>query len=589
MSSDTGKVRTPYWYWAVLSLAFVLAAMLRIGVSDITRDIIPGDETIYWYAAGDLIEHNTLTREIDGAMYRGEARVEPTAKLSPGYPLFIAALRMVGGDTSTVLAANIALSLASLLLMLLIMRELGLARWATVLAFTLAAVYPGFINNLDRMLTEQLFVALFLGFACAAVRGMRTDRVCWTVAAGVLLAMAVHVRAQALPFALVAAVFMYLTLPVARATRHLSLFAIAVAALMAPWWIRNAVTFGQLILLSNASEGAAVWGATPYFIDMASSRGDLVDVVARNVPPAPDIYYRWRVFGFLQFMWGDVWDERLAHPIHALRKLLLLQPFAVVLPLVAAPLLALRKQPLVLFVACVPMVVTLLAAPFHGLPRYAFPAVPFAFITLAALLSWRALPTIAEGLAPWQHLARDWTGRGFLAASLVFAALLVYSLLVFAPRIATEQSEYRLARYLGTRIERLGTPVQVTKIDLHHVPVENTSVIRPGRVVNDVDAPPVIKLEVPLLGGDGRIVTEVRLNIHGGFHYDYTTVYWTGARTPAISENTVYKVPNNAWRHGVTVYIDDDVDHLMIVPFMFRWAKMDLDSVVVKKYRLPPP
>src|SRR3546814_6092490 len=47
-------------------------------------------------------------------MYRGEARVEPTAKLSPGYPLFIAALRMVGGDTSTVLAANIALSLASL-------------------------------------------------------------------------------------------------------------------------------------------------------------------------------------------------------------------------------------------------------------------------------------------------------------------------------------------------------------------------------------------------------------------------------------------------------------------------------------------
>jgi 4-amino-4-deoxy-L-arabinose transferase-like glycosyltransferase len=398
--------------------------MLRIGVSDTTRDIIPGDETIYWYAAGDLIEHNTFTREIDGAMYRGETRAEPTAKLSPGYPLFIAALRTLGADTSTVLAANIALSLASLLLMLLIMRELGLARWATALAFTLAAVYPGFINNLDRMLTEQLFVALFLGFACAAVRGMRTDRVRWTVAAGVLLALAVHVRAQALPFALVAAVFMYLTLPVARATRHLSLFALAVLVLMAPWWIRNAMTFGHLILLSTASEGAAVWGATPYFIDMGSSRGDLVDVVARNLPPAPDIYYRWRVFGFLQFMWGDVWDERLAHPVHALRKLLLLQPFAVVLPIVAAPLLALRKQPLVLFVACVPIVVTLLAAPFHGLPRYAFPAVPFAFITLAALLSWRALPTVAEGAmaTPGPRLDGPWL-PGRLAGVLGAAGL----------------------------------------------------------------------------------------------------------------------------------------------------------------------
>src|SRR3546814_2417470 len=84
--------------------------------------------------------------------------------------------------------------------------------------------------------------------------------------------------------------------------------------------------------------------------------------------------------GFLPFLGSAIWDGRLTQPIHALRKLLLLHPFAVVLPLVAAPLLALRKRPLVLFVACIPMAFTLMTAPYHGLPRYAFPAVPFAFV-----------------------------------------------------------------------------------------------------------------------------------------------------------------------------------------------------------------
>src|SRR3546814_900496 len=224
--------------------------------------------------------------------------------------------------------------------------------------------------------------------------------------------------------------------------------------------------------------------------------------------------------GFLPFLGSAIWDGRLTHPIHALRNLLLLHPFAVVLPLVAAPLLALRKRPLVLFVACIPMAFTLMTAPYHGLPRYAFPAVPFAFVILAALLSPGRTSPAMEWLAPWQRQLDTWIARGFLAASLLFSALLVYALVFFGPRIGIEQSEYRLARYLGTRIEQLGSPVQVTRIDLRSVPVENASVIRPGRVVNDVDAPAIISLQVPRLQDSDRVVTEVRLAIHGRFHSD---------------------------------------------------------------------
>src|SRR3546814_4148563 len=186
-SGIRGLAQSRWWYWSVLALIFALAATLRIGATDLTRQIVDGDETTYWHSAGDLIEHGTLTRD--------DAPMEPTSRLSPGYPLFVALVRATGGEVSTVLASNIVLSLVSLVLMLLIMRELGLARWATVLAFLLAAIYPGFIYNLDPMLTEQLFVALFTGFAFAAVRGMRTDTVRWTAIAAVLLILAVHVRA----------------------------------------------------------------------------------------------------------------------------------------------------------------------------------------------------------------------------------------------------------------------------------------------------------------------------------------------------------------------------------------------------------
>jgi hypothetical protein len=577
-----------WWHWLALAAIFVVGAWLRIGATDFGRGIVSGDETIYWYSAGDLLEHRTLTREIDGAMYRGEAPMEPTSKLSPGYPVFIAAIRAAGGGVPAVFASNVVLSLATLALLFLLMRELRLSPAATLLALLLAALYPGFVYNLDRMLTEQLYVALFVGFAFAAVRGMRLDAPGWTCAAAALMALAVHVRAQAIPFAAIAAVFLYATLPAPRANRHLLAFAAVLVALMLPWWVRNALTFGRPILLTDAGESAAVVGAVPYFIDMGSAHDTLAHVVARNLPPAPDVYYRWRVFGFMQYLWGDLWDERLAHPVRALRKLLMLHPLVVLPSLALAPLLALRRQPLVLFAACVPMTVSLLAAPFHGLPRYAFPAVPFAFVILAALLSWRMPAADGAALAPWQRRLGQWIARGFLVASLAFSLLLAYSVVAFAPKIAAEQSDYRLARYLGTRIDRLGTPAMATRIDLRDLPVENASVIRPGRVVNDVDAPPIIHVPVPRLGGGGRIVTEVTLAIHGGYPYDYTTIYWTGARTPSISEDAVYKVPNNAWRRGVTVYIDDDVDGLMVVPFVFRWSKMDLDSVLVRKYRLPP-
>lgn len=576
-----------WWYWAALAACLLTAGWLRVAYTDTSRELIVGDETTYWYAAKSIVDHDTLIRNIDGSMYRLEVPLTPTPALSPGYPVFIALVLEAGGDVRAVLTANIVLNMIALGLMLLTMQQLGLARLPIVLALAAAALYPGLINNLDRMLTEQLFLALFMGFVYCSLRGMIRDRLAWTLAAGLVLGLAVHVRAQALPFAALAAAFIVVVVPAKRVSRHIGVLVLGLVLIMAPWWIRNALTFDRLLLLTDAGQGAAVWGSVPYFLDMSTVDGDVADVVARNMPPAPDVYYRWRVFGFLHFMWGDIWNEQLAHPIRDLRKLMLLHPVAVVLPLLLSPLAILRRNLPALFIACIPMLVTLLAMPFHGLPRYAYPSVPFAIMILALLLSPTQAVSTKAGVANWQVKTGKWLAGGFLGASIVFSVLLAYTLGVFALDMSKEMSSYRLARYLGTSIEQLGPPAAEQTIDLTGVPVENTTTIRPGRLYNSADGPAIIKLDIPKLGG-ARVVTEVQLFIQGGYYFDRTTIYWRGTNTPEITENAHYRFPNNPLRTTHTIYIDDDVEHLMVVPFVFRWGKFNVDKVVVRKYVAPP-
>lgn len=298
-------MRGTWLYCFAIAATLILAATLRITSTDTSRAIVLGDETTYWYAGQSIANYGVLTREVDGAMFRGEVPLEPTLRLSPGYPVFIAALGSVApGSTEAVLASNIVLSIASLVLMLLVMHRLNLKRWAICTVLALAAVYPGFIYNLDRMLTEQLFVALLLSFVWVALIGIQSGKLWPLMVAGMLLALTTHVRAQALPFLLVAVVFILIMQPREKWLRQIIALVGTFAVFMAPWWVRNFATFGRFVLLTDADQGAAIWGAVPYFIDMGSSHGTLAEVVARNMPPNEAVYYRWRVFGFLQFMWG---------------------------------------------------------------------------------------------------------------------------------------------------------------------------------------------------------------------------------------------------------------------------------------------
>lgn len=458
--ADNRAIAAKYLTAAALVIAFLIAGVLRIEATDMRRKVVTGDETTYLFAAKSLLKYHTLTRDVDGAMYRGATALEPTARLSPGYPLFVASVLATGGDVFAIYVTNIVFSLVSMFLMLWIMLELRLGRVPILVAMAIAAIYPGFVYNLNRVLTEQLYMALFLSFSATYIRAVRTNNAKWMAAAGCLIAAAVHVRAEAAAFTAIGLMFLVVSASKQHRTRLAAVFFCAVIVVMLPWWIRNLLTLHRPLLLTDAAAGTARWGATPYYIGMPDSGGTLRQVLERNVPPAPWVFLRWRLFGFLQYMWGDVWDERLVHPLRYLRQALLIQPAVVWASLVCSPLLVLKKVRMSMFVALIPICYTLVLEPIQALPRYIFPAIPFTFILFAILLTRSSKSGVQT------EFDIIWLRRCYAACSCIFAVLLGYSVLIFPRHIAHDESEYRLARYMGVRIDQLSAPVWTERVNL---------------------------------------------------------------------------------------------------------------------------
>lgn len=127
--------------------------------------------------------------------------------------------------------------------------------------------------------------------------------------------------------------------------------------------------------------------------------------------------------------------------------------------------------------------------------------------------------------------------------------------------------------------------------DTTNISIENASLsVKNEKKIykNDADAPIIIKIKDRLTeGSDNRkIVSEVNLNSQGGYFFDYMTIYWTGKNTPEISENSVYKFPINPIERSKKIYIDDDVESLMVVPVVFRGGTFSIDSIEIIKYQV---
>lgn len=588
---STNRLRSAAYFLA-LALILTGGTLARFHFTDFDRQIVAGDETTYHNAALTILERGTIVR--DPTPHDGPSQAEPTAALAPGYPVFLAVVYYLFGASSIVaFTAHAWLSAGTMALVPLTARAVGASRFAVIVATACAAVYPGFLYNNDRLLTEPLFIFLLGLFAWHFVLYMKRPRLLTLLGAGLALGAATQVRSLALPL-LVPCMFIVLAFataaPLKQRVAHSIAFCLGIAAMLAPFLVYNIVTFGRFGILPTGADGPAIWGAVPYFLDMpATSNASLSDVIQTNSAAAPEVYWRWRVFGYLQYMLGDVWDERLVHPIVVLKPFLLLQHFVVVPVLLLTPLIAWRTPISALFIAGLPVAFLAMNAPFHGLPRYFYPAIPFVFVSLAVLLTRYPVERMPTGiLRNFEYLIR----AAFAAVSVVLTAAAFYSVYLFAFSMEDEVSDYRLARYMSTdrfQVER-GLPVSHLRLTADQLAPANVQklpedghyrIIDHGPAVIDITSPPLQAEEV------SPIVTKVTVASSGGFLFDNIVVYWTNDNEePSFAEHRSYRVPTN-WLDTVqTFYIDGDVTDLKIIPARVAEAEFRMDYVEVSKFQL---
>lgn len=259
-----GRTSTRDWLIAV-GVPVVLAAI----VFGAARSIYPKLPVIH-----DALEYNMTALRVleDDTFARSHAplgtRVRPDARFTPGYPVFLMAFYAVAqrsqGTTETIaeVAPRIldAQSLMSLLIVAFIAASgilLG-GRRLGLLAGVLAAFYLPVGWSSSVMLSDglgavlaaaQLVLALWIT-AFEARRSPLTFALFGSVSAALTLVRPAMFLWMVLPLAFIA--WRHYETP-RRLVRLAAWVILGFALLMLPWWVRNAVTLHEVILLSHGA------------------------------------------------------------------------------------------------------------------------------------------------------------------------------------------------------------------------------------------------------------------------------------------------------------------------------------------------
>lgn len=591
--AGTGARTIRIIFYAIL----LVGTFLRFATTDFDRSTSLGDEATYINAAHSLLANGFFTWDPFSQMASGAIPSKPTTALAPGFPFYLATLFSVIGDSSNIIISfNLIFNIGAMLMSFLIVVGLNIKSWVKCISLLFISIYPGFLYNIDRALTEQLFLFLFVSFFFFFLRGVKKDGYIWFFLAGLTIGYAIQIRAFGLPFFLLACIvgIVFRKGSVNRAIGQVTVMAAPVLAFMAVYWLYSWTVFHRIYWFPESSYGPQLWGSMPYFLEMYyADNKNLRQLLDMNLHDMPSVFWRWRVFGFFQYMWGDIWDENLVHPFWYLRNLLLLQLIVVVPTIIAIPYAIRRHQPEVLMIACVPIAFTLMNMPFHGLPRYVWPSMPFVFMTLGFII---------DRLSGSQVLTfhfRESRSRAFsslmhgalLAVSAPFAVIVAYSVYIFAWGIGLEMSEVRLLRHANTSIVEIEeqSPMFSDIVTADKVTIDNASKLDEGIFIGNDDGQPIIRFveNVPYVKGNGNVVTKLTIRSRGGHLNDFMTVYWTGKKTPEISENAVYgRFPINSLQKEHIVYIDDDVSNVLIVPAGFRTSQFELRNIQIDKYEI---
>lgn len=289
-----------------LLVILVAAAILRIDFNtsvshNVSHDTINYDEMVW--------------QLLDYGVY-GYKSTESNAQVTPGYPLFMAAVYLVAEQLHyepfpLIRMLQVGFSLISIGLGYVIASRLG-GRWAGLLTAAVMAVYPPFVWTTGAILTETLAGMLLLLYIWLQLLAFAHSRWSLHAASGVAMGLTVLVRPEFL--VLIGASYALLLLQSRRLGQTVRMMGIALLGLaltLSPWIIRNAVTLGEFVVASTQVNpfAAGTYPDKNYEDGLVDRHGKTQMEVARErlrigFTEHTWTYVKWYTVGKLKYTYG---------------------------------------------------------------------------------------------------------------------------------------------------------------------------------------------------------------------------------------------------------------------------------------------
>ncbi|HEX6583219.1 MAG TPA: glycosyltransferase family 39 protein [Thermoleophilaceae bacterium] len=231
----------------------LLGLAARIAYGLLTKDAsgFKGDALYY-----HLVANNVADGHGWAAPFRGGGRVA-TAFHLPLFPTVLAAFSLVGLDSETAhMIVGCALGAVTVALVGVIARRLA-GDAAGLAAALIAAIYPGLVMNDSVLLSESLTGPTIAACLLAALHLRERPGAGRALLLGALIGIATLNRSEAILLVLLLGVPAVLP---ARSVKPAALLCLASVLTIAPWVIRNAVTFERSTFLTTG-DGSVLRGA----------------------------------------------------------------------------------------------------------------------------------------------------------------------------------------------------------------------------------------------------------------------------------------------------------------------------------------
>jgi 4-amino-4-deoxy-L-arabinose transferase-like glycosyltransferase len=373
------------------ALVFILAAALLARIL-----YIYNTETLK--LSHDEIGYHQMTGQFLDKGFLGYYDDKPTAFVTPGYPLFLAAIysavkAAAGAEADPLPAVRVIqalLSVVTVYLAFAIGRSTG--RLSTgFIAAVLVALYPPVFMANKRILTEVLYTFLLLWYVYSAQLMLQRRTLRWHLAGGALLALTVLVRPAAAPLLIVPYIIDFWQRRDPEVVKGLLVAGLAFSLVMLPWWVRNYVVLDKVVIFATQSGNPLLRGTDPYDpydkigpsiiegVPEEKMSAAAMERIKTGFRTEPLLWVKWFTVGKLEFLWSKPWGmySRGAKTMH-------LAAF-VILGWLGA-LYAITRQEL-RWVAAVPVFFTLLQLLFIPISRYMFPLTPLMAVLAGALLT----------------------------------------------------------------------------------------------------------------------------------------------------------------------------------------------------------